>query len=217
MAALVLAICIRERMPSCIRAPPLAEKMMRGSLCFWAYSTARVIFSPRPPHAAHEEAAVQHGEHRLIAVQLSGGGHRRVGQGGLLPLGGQLPLIPRELQGVGGGDLRPQLPEGKGVQDQGQPQIGPDGQVIAAVGADIFGFDQVLVGALRAAAGAGLGAALGHRRAAGGLLDGLLPLAAQTVQPVPAGAKQWLHISPPCPSSKARPYGRAKIRCRTGP
>ena len=33
-------------MPSCIRAPPLAEKMIRGSLCFWAYSTARVIFSP---------------------------------------------------------------------------------------------------------------------------------------------------------------------------
>lgn len=31
MAALVLAICIRLKMPSCIRAPPLAEKMTSGS------------------------------------------------------------------------------------------------------------------------------------------------------------------------------------------
>ena len=46
MAAEVLAICIRERIPSCIRAPPLAEKMMRGSLFRWAYSTQRVTFSP---------------------------------------------------------------------------------------------------------------------------------------------------------------------------
>ena len=46
MAALVLAICIRESIPSCIRAPPLAEKMTRGRRCFWAYSAARVIFSP---------------------------------------------------------------------------------------------------------------------------------------------------------------------------
>ena len=45
-AALVLAICIRERMPSCIRAPPLAEKMMSGSRYRPAYSMARVSFSP---------------------------------------------------------------------------------------------------------------------------------------------------------------------------
>ena len=33
-------------MPSCIRAPPLAEKMISGSLLRRAYSMARVIFSP---------------------------------------------------------------------------------------------------------------------------------------------------------------------------
>ena len=33
-------------MPSCIRAPPLAEKRISGSLFFAAYSMARVIFSP---------------------------------------------------------------------------------------------------------------------------------------------------------------------------
>ena len=45
-AALVFAICIRDRMPSCIRAPPLAAKRIRGNLFFVAYSMARVIFSP---------------------------------------------------------------------------------------------------------------------------------------------------------------------------
>ena len=33
-------------MPSCIRAPPLAEKMMRGRPARSAYSMARVTFSP---------------------------------------------------------------------------------------------------------------------------------------------------------------------------
>ena len=48
MAALVLAICIRLKMPSCIRAPPLAVKMMSGRRWAAAYSTARVTFSPTP-------------------------------------------------------------------------------------------------------------------------------------------------------------------------
>ena len=33
-------------MPSCMRAPPLAEKMTSGRRLAAAYSTARVIFSP---------------------------------------------------------------------------------------------------------------------------------------------------------------------------
>ena len=33
-------------MPSCIRAPPLAENRMRGRRFFSAYSTRRVTFSP---------------------------------------------------------------------------------------------------------------------------------------------------------------------------
>ena len=46
MAALVLAICMRLKMPSCIRAPPLAEKMTSGSFLAAAYSMARVTRSP---------------------------------------------------------------------------------------------------------------------------------------------------------------------------
>ncbi len=46
MAAEVLAICMREYRPSCIRAPPLAENMISGSLCLSAYSVSLATFSP---------------------------------------------------------------------------------------------------------------------------------------------------------------------------
>ena len=46
MAAEVLAICIREMMPSCILAPPEQQKKNTGSLSSTARSMAAVIFSP---------------------------------------------------------------------------------------------------------------------------------------------------------------------------
>ena len=51
-AALVFAICIREKMPSCMRAPPDALKMMQGIFSRSAVSMARVIFSPVAPPIA---------------------------------------------------------------------------------------------------------------------------------------------------------------------
>ena len=45
-AAAVLAICMSERIPSCIRAPPEAERMTSGARLTMASSMARVIFSP---------------------------------------------------------------------------------------------------------------------------------------------------------------------------
>jgi len=47
-AALVFAICIREKTPSCMRAPPAALMMMQGIFSARASSIARVIFSPVP-------------------------------------------------------------------------------------------------------------------------------------------------------------------------
>ena len=42
-----MAICISERIPSCIRAPPPEpETKIRGSFCAVACSAARVSFSP---------------------------------------------------------------------------------------------------------------------------------------------------------------------------
>ena len=45
-AALVLAICMRERAPSCILAPPEEEITIRPHFSSTAFSAARVIFSP---------------------------------------------------------------------------------------------------------------------------------------------------------------------------
>ena len=45
-AMLTLAICIRDSTPSCIRAPPDAEKKMTGSRSVAACSTMRASFSP---------------------------------------------------------------------------------------------------------------------------------------------------------------------------
>ena len=45
-AAEVLAICMRDTMPSCMRAPPEHAKIMTGSFSLVALSTAAAIFSP---------------------------------------------------------------------------------------------------------------------------------------------------------------------------
>jgi hypothetical protein len=45
-ATLVFAICIKLNIPSCIRAPPLAENKIKGTLVSKDFSIALVIFSP---------------------------------------------------------------------------------------------------------------------------------------------------------------------------
>ncbi len=45
-AAEIFAICIRLKVPSCIRAPPDAEKMITAPRFSSALSISRVIFSP---------------------------------------------------------------------------------------------------------------------------------------------------------------------------
>src|SRR5439155_1504831 len=58
----VLAICIRDRMPSCMRAPPDAETITTGRCLSMASSIARVSFSPTtepmlPPRKPNSKAA----------------------------------------------------------------------------------------------------------------------------------------------------------------
>jgi len=45
-AELVFAICSNEYSPSCMRAPPLAEKQTSGRWCWMQYATARTNRSP---------------------------------------------------------------------------------------------------------------------------------------------------------------------------
>ena len=46
MAAEVLAICMRESTPSCIRAPPEVETRTSGIFFSWDRRASRAIFSP---------------------------------------------------------------------------------------------------------------------------------------------------------------------------
>jgi len=60
-AAEIFAICISERIPSCILAPPEVETISSGSFFSSARSAARVIFSPttdpiEPPMNAYSMA-----------------------------------------------------------------------------------------------------------------------------------------------------------------
>ena len=65
-AAEIFAICISERIPSCIRAPPEVETMISGSFFSIARSMAIVIFSPttepiEPPMNAYSIAQITTG------------------------------------------------------------------------------------------------------------------------------------------------------------
>jgi hypothetical protein len=65
-AAEIFAICISERMPSCMRAPPEHETMISGSFFSIARSTAMVIFSPttepiEPPMKLYSMAQITTG------------------------------------------------------------------------------------------------------------------------------------------------------------
>ena len=46
IAALILAICIKEKIPSCILAPPEVVNIINGSFLSVAYSIKDVILSP---------------------------------------------------------------------------------------------------------------------------------------------------------------------------
>jgi hypothetical protein len=62
----IFAICMRERAPSCIRAPPEHEMTMSGQWASSARSTARVTFSPttlpiEPPMKPYSMTAIMTG------------------------------------------------------------------------------------------------------------------------------------------------------------
>ena len=64
-AEVVRAICISDRMPSCMRAPPELATVISGILCLTAYSAALTMPSPtampiEPPIKAKSSAATTH-------------------------------------------------------------------------------------------------------------------------------------------------------------
>ena len=70
IAADVLAICISEKMPSCILAPPDAQYIINGSFFLSASSTAAVIFSPttRPILAMKKRLSITASTHLMPSM-----------------------------------------------------------------------------------------------------------------------------------------------------
>ena len=138
MAAEVFAICIRLKMPSCIRAPPLAEKMTSGRRLAVAYSTARVILSPTavlmlPIKNRLSSTAATQATPPMRPVAVTAASRRPV----LFWAAVKLFLIFRKMQHILRGQICIQLPEAAVVQHQTEPVVPADGHVIAAVGADV--------------------------------------------------------------------------------
>src|SRR5437588_359088 len=115
MAAAVLAICIRESIPSCIRAPPEEETISKGRRRWVARSMPLVIISPAGAAVADARAGIERG--RLERGCAFGGGGTtdllarsgsRGGQRDVLRLGPEHPS-------VGGG------PAALPLQDAGAP------------------------------------------------------------------------------------------------
>ena len=79
-AQLVLAICMRLRMPSCMRAPPELQTATSGRSSP-AASSARApeLLAHHAAHAAAHEAEIHHGEHARRAVDT-----RKAGDDGLV-------------------------------------------------------------------------------------------------------------------------------------
>ncbi len=74
-AALLLAICISDRMLSCMRAPPEEEKTSTGWRCSRPSSMARVTFSPTtepmlPPRNENSNTATTTGSPSMVPVPV---------------------------------------------------------------------------------------------------------------------------------------------------
>ncbi len=138
IAALVLAICIRLKMPSCIRAPPLAEKMTRGRRLAVAYSTARVILSPTavlmlPIKNRLSNTAATQATPPMRPTAVTAASCRPVlfwAAASFFPVSGEVQHILRIKVSV-------QFPEAAVIQHQTEPVIPANGHVVAAVGADV--------------------------------------------------------------------------------
>ena len=113
MAAEVLAICMRESTPSCIRAPPDVQTSTSGIFLSCERRASRAIFSPttepiEPPMKAKFMTPRWSGSPSSLAAAGIDG----VGVARLLPGRGQAIGVVLEMQRVGGAEVGVQLAPG---------------------------------------------------------------------------------------------------------
>src|SRR6266481_7921752 len=140
-AAEVLAICIRERIPSCIRAPPEVVTKMTGNLASSARSIPADLFSDDRPHAAAHKTEVEHAEHHTASVHHPFADHHGIFASGL-PLVRLHTILVRfrvlKVQRVLGAELRIPLFERPEVDQERNALHNRNREMVVALWADLI-------------------------------------------------------------------------------
>ena len=139
--AVVLAICIRDISPSCMRAPPLAVKQMKGIFCSMADADpAHEALAHHRSHGAAHEAEFEGGHHHRNGLDGTLHHHQRVGLPGLgrirLQAFGIAPAV-HELEEIHRHHFRADLVAAFGVQRDVEPLARGDAVVVGALGTDV--------------------------------------------------------------------------------
>ena len=136
-AAEVLAICMSERIPSCIRAPPEAETMSRGMpLLDGQLDGPGDLFAHHRRHAAPEERELEDGEGDGVAADAPHPGEHRLLEAGLAARrldAIRVSLGVLEAERILGGEPGLALLEGALVHDGGDALARADPERIAAL------------------------------------------------------------------------------------
>src|SRR2546426_3897728 len=133
----VLAICIRDSTPSCMRAPPDAETTTSPIRFSTERRVSRASFSPTTdPHRASHEAEVHHGEVDRHPVQPGIPAAERL-ERPCLPHGGlQAVPVALEVEGIGGPERAVELVPRAFVHQQVDVLLRADAAVMAPGRAD---------------------------------------------------------------------------------
>ena len=156
-AAEILAICMRESVPSIMRAPPEQETITSGSRSATARSTARVTFSPtttpmEPPMKPYSMTAITVGMPSMGATAETRASQAARLLVAVLRAGPRRAWCRVKLQGVAAHQAGVELLPGR-VAEQLQPLAGGDAEVERALGADaevrqdLLAVDALLAGA----------------------------------------------------------------------
>ena len=155
IAHTVLGSCMRERIPSCIRAPPDAVTATSGTFRSTAESAARVSFSPTTlPIEPPMKREVHDRELARFALDRGAPDHHRVPEAGR-DLGFGEPLGVRaqveEGERVFGPQVDGLLLEGPGVDELRDPLACSHRKVVAALRADTKARLELVVAVVRPA------------------------------------------------------------------
>jgi hypothetical protein len=138
-AAVVLAICISENRPSCMRAPPVAVMQTKGRRCSTAAHAAHEALADHRAHRAAHELELEGGDDHRQGLHRALHHHQRVGPPRSRPRrrsGARVALAVLELERVDRQHLGADLEAALGIEQQVEPGARAQAMVVAALRAD---------------------------------------------------------------------------------